>query len=116
MRYLRSMTIVMAMSLICTAAAPAALAAPAFVNGLALDGAMLDRSGGTDANPFTSAIQCPLDTTTGCFKTDGGAPTELPADGSYTLLPGVLHAYKVPTADLGDYVRPIPHDDEDDEG
>jgi hypothetical protein len=50
MRYVRSMTMVLAMSLICTAAAPAALAAPAFVNGLALDGAMLDRSDGTDAN------------------------------------------------------------------
>jgi hypothetical protein len=50
MRCLRSMTMVMAMSLIYAAAAPAALAAPAFVNGLALDGARLDRSGGTDAN------------------------------------------------------------------
>ena len=50
MRCLRSVTMVMAMSLICAAAAPAALAAPEFVNGLALDGAMLDRSGGTDAN------------------------------------------------------------------
>ena len=50
MRYMRSMTMVMAMSLLCAAAAPAALAEPAFVNGLALDGAMLDRSGGIDAN------------------------------------------------------------------
>jgi hypothetical protein len=41
---------VMALSLICVAAAPAVLAAPKFVNGLALDGAKLDRSGGTDAN------------------------------------------------------------------
>jgi hypothetical protein len=69
-----------------------------------------------DDDPFASSMQCPLGTTTGCFKTTGGALTELPSDGSYTLLPGVLHAYKVPTADLGDYVRPIPHeDDEDDE-
>src|SRR5262245_26311727 len=50
MRCLRSVTMVMALSLICTAVAPAALAAPEFVNGLALDGGMLDRSGGTDAN------------------------------------------------------------------
>src|SRR5262245_19749784 len=70
----------------------------------------------TDADPYASSIQCPLGTTTGCFETTGGAPTELPADGSYTLLPGVLHAYKVPRADLGDYVRPIPHEvDEDSE-
>src|SRR5262245_8850662 len=50
MRCLRSVTMVMALSLICAAVAPAALAAPEFVNGLALHGAMLDRSGGTDAN------------------------------------------------------------------
>src|SRR5262245_52102234 len=50
MRCLRSVTMVMVLSLICAAVAPAVLAAPEFVNGLALDGAMLDRSGGTDAN------------------------------------------------------------------
>jgi hypothetical protein len=49
MKYLRSLTMLMATSLIC-AVAPAALAAPEFVNGLALDGAMLDRSGGTGVN------------------------------------------------------------------
>jgi len=69
----------------------------------------------TDADPYASSIQCPLGTTTGCFETTGGAPTELPSDGSYTLLPGVLHAYKVPRADLGDYVRPIPHEDDEDD-
>jgi hypothetical protein len=67
----------------------------------------------TDDDPYASSIQCPLGTTTGCFKTTGGDPTELPSDGSYTLLPGVLHAYKVPRADLGDYVRPIPHEDDE---
>src|SRR5215510_8205689 len=50
MRCVRSVTMVMALSLICAAAAPAVLAEPTFVNGLALDGAKLDRSGGTDAN------------------------------------------------------------------
>src|SRR5215510_6554541 len=50
MRCVRSVTMVMALSLICAAAAPAVLAEPTFVNGLALDGARLDRSGGTDAN------------------------------------------------------------------
>jgi hypothetical protein len=78
----------------------------------------------TDADPFASSIQCPLGTTTGCFFTadlaaddDVDDLIDLPADGSYALLPGVLHAYKVPTADLDDYVRPFPHeDDEDDEG
>jgi hypothetical protein len=69
----------------------------------------------TDADPFASSIQCPLGATTGCFETTGGALTELPDDGSYTLLPGVLHAYKVPTADLGDYVRPILHEDDEDD-
>jgi hypothetical protein len=33
-----------AMSLICAATAPAVRAAPEFINGLALDGALLDRS------------------------------------------------------------------------
>ena len=47
MRCLRSVTMVMALSLICAAAAPAALAAPEFVNGLALD-----------AGPFSFRIQC----------------------------------------------------------
>ena len=68
----------------------------------------------TDADPFASSIQCPLGQITGCFFTTGGAPAMLTAD--YKLLPGVLHAYKVSAADLGDYVQPIPHeDDEDDE-
>ena len=50
MRCLRSVTVVMALSLICAAAAPAVLTEPTFVNGLALDGDMLDLSGGTNAN------------------------------------------------------------------
>ncbi|HEX6727611.1 MAG TPA: esterase-like activity of phytase family protein, partial [Nitrospira sp.] len=50
MRSLHQMTAAMAMSLLCAAAAPDVPAAPEFVNGLALDGALLDRSGGTDAN------------------------------------------------------------------
>lgn len=50
MRSLSYVMIAMAVSLICAATAPAVSAAPEFVNGLALDGALLDRSGGTDAN------------------------------------------------------------------
>ena len=50
MRSLSSVMTIVGMSLICAATAPAVLAAPEFVNGLALDGALLDRSGGTDAN------------------------------------------------------------------
>ena len=46
--------------------------------------------------------------------TNGGAPATLTAE--YKLLPGVLHAYKVPRTDLGDYVRPIPHEDDDHHG
>jgi hypothetical protein len=67
----------------------------------------------TDADPFVSSIQCPLGLTTGCFTTadiaaDGDIDVmfDLPNDGSYKLLPGVLHAYKVSAADLGDFVRP----------
>ena len=58
----------------------------------------------TDADPFATSIQCPLGQTTGCT----GAAESVPADGSYTLLPGVLHAYKVPAADLATYVEPAP--------
>lgn len=57
-----------------------------------------------DADPYIGSIQCPLGQVTGCFFTTGGAPAELTAE--YALLPGILHAYKVPAADLGDYVRP----------
>lgn len=69
-----------------------------------------------DADPYVSSIQCPLGQVTGCLFTTGGAPAALTAD--YQLLPGVLHAYKVPAADLGDYVRPYSrdeHKDDDDE-
>ncbi len=80
----------------------------------------------TDADPFVSSIQCPLGFTTGCFTTadiaDGmiNEMLDLPNDGSYKLLPGVLHAYKVAAADLGDFVRPGSHgghghDDDDDD-
>ena len=58
----------------------------------------------TDADPYLSAIQCPLGQTTGCT----GADTAVPGDGSYRLLPGVLHAYTLSAAELGDYVAPIP--------
>jgi hypothetical protein len=80
----------------------------------------------SDADPFAGSIQCPLGLTTGCFTTadiaDGviNEMIDLPNDGSYKLLPGVLHAYKVSAADLGDFVRPGRHDnnggdDEDDQ-
>jgi len=80
----------------------------------------------SDADPYAGSIQCPLGLKTGCFATvdlaDGviNELIDLPNDGSYTLLPGVLHAYKVSAADLGDFVRPGRHDgkrgdDEDDQ-
>lgn len=66
-----------------------------------------------DADPFAGSIQCPLGLTTGCFTTaditsdsDIDVMFDLPHDGSYKLLPGVLHAYKVSAADLGNFVRP----------
>ena len=74
----------------------------------------------SDADPFVASIQCPLGATTGCFTTadaaDGiiGAVFALP-DG-YKLLPGVLHAYRVSPADLGNYVVPDkPEGDDDDQ-
>jgi hypothetical protein len=63
----------------------------------------------SDANPFPASIQCPLDTTVNCFTTasaiDGDGyttttPIALPTDGTYELMRGVLHAYKVPAAEL----------------
>ena len=58
-----------------------------------------------DADPYANSIQCPIDTTSGCFKTSNGQAANL--NGDYKLLPGVLHAYKVSTDDLAEYVRPL---------
>ena len=60
----------------------------------------------TDADPYASSIQCPLGTTAGCFWTSDSTAAML--TNEYTLLPGVLHAYKVSAADLGNYVSPVP--------
>ena len=46
MNYLRHTALTMSLSLIGAIAAPSVQAAPEFVNGLALDGALLDKSGG----------------------------------------------------------------------
>ena len=40
----------LAISMVCAVTASGVSAAPEFVNGLALDGALLDRNGGTDPN------------------------------------------------------------------
>jgi hypothetical protein len=58
----------------------------------------------SDADPYAGAIQCPLGLTTGCT----GAATSVPQDGSYKLLPGVLHAYTIDAAELGNYVSAVP--------
>ena len=58
----------------------------------------------SDADPSATAIQCPLGTTASCT----GAATSVPVDGSYRLLPGVLHAYTVSAAELGAYTAPVP--------
>jgi hypothetical protein len=61
----------------------------------------------TDADPFASSIQCPLGSIIGCFLTSNPAtPAQLTAD--FKLLPGVLQAYLVSAADLGNYVAPVP--------
>lgn len=60
----------------------------------------------SDADPYAGSIQCPLDQITGCFNTTGGASNTL--TGDYSLLPGLLYAYKVSAADLLGYVAPVP--------
>ena len=65
----------------------------------------------SDADPYAASIQCPLGQVTGCSFTTSGAATNLPGDGSYQLLPGVLHAYKISAGDLGDYTAPVPEPD-----
>jgi len=58
----------------------------------------------SDADPYAGSIQCPLGLTTGCT----GAASSVPQDGSYKLLPGVLHAYTIDAAELGNYVTAVP--------
>jgi hypothetical protein len=58
----------------------------------------------SDANPYATSIQCPLGTVIGCT----GAASSVPQDGSYRLLPGVLHAYTISEAELGNYTAPVP--------
>ncbi len=57
-----------------------------------------------DADPYATSIQCPLGATTGCT----GAAASVPGDGSYRLLPGVLHSYKVSAGELAGYTAPVP--------
>lgn len=58
----------------------------------------------SDADPYSTSIQCPTGFTTGCT----GPSTTVPTDGSYKLLPGVLQAYRIPAADLPAYQAPVP--------
>jgi hypothetical protein len=65
----------------------------------------------TDANPYNSSVQCPIGQTTGCFNTADAElanPTLFDLPAGRSLLPGVLHAYKVSAADLGLYIKPVP--------
>jgi hypothetical protein len=56
------------------------------------------------ADPYAMSIQCPLGQLTGCFFTTGGGPATLTS--SYSLLPGLLYAYKFSADDLTGYVAP----------
>ena len=65
----------------------------------------------------TPAKLVPRNTSTGPYfgNTDAsnsascsGAATSVPADASYRLLPGVLHAYTVSAAELGASTAPVP--------
>lgn len=59
----------------------------------------------SDSNPYATSIQCPLNQTANCFRTDNNNnPATLSAD--YKLLPGVLHAYKASVDDLAGYIAP----------
>jgi hypothetical protein len=61
----------------------------------------------SDADPYATSIQCPLGATTNCIRNDDDtAVATLPA--GYQLLPGVLHAYRVPAGDLGNFVPAVP--------
>jgi hypothetical protein len=60
----------------------------------------------SDADPYKTSIQCPLNSTSNCVWTSDSTLATLTAE--YQLLPGVLHAYKISAADLGNYVAPVP--------
>lgn len=63
-------------------------------------------------NPVTGArMQCDLGTTSNCFAVaSNGSVTTTPVSDAtgYSLIPGVLHAYKVSAADLASYTAPVP--------
>ena len=54
-------------------------------------------------DPYAASIQCPKGSQADCVFTTGGAAATL--DSSFSLLPGVLHAYK---ADITGYMAPVP--------
>ncbi|HEY7166893.1 MAG TPA: esterase-like activity of phytase family protein [Candidatus Binatia bacterium] len=60
----------------------------------------------TDADPFASSIECPLNQVTGCFLTSNPA-TAASLTSDFALLPGVLQAYRVSAADLAGYIQPF---------
>ena len=60
----------------------------------------------SQADPYASSIQCPLDSTTGCVKTADGSTAIWTSN--LKLLPGVLHAYTATAAELAGYTAPVP--------
>lgn len=60
----------------------------------------------SDADPYAASIQCPLGSTLDCFLTADNEETATPTE-EYLLMPGVLHAYKVPADDLKKYQAPF---------
>jgi MYXO-CTERM domain-containing protein len=58
----------------------------------------------SDDDPYASSIQCPLGQVTGCFYTASGDAAVL--TGEYSLLPGVLHAYRAAAEEFANYVAP----------
>lgn len=61
----------------------------------------------SQADPYASSIQCPLDQTTGCVLTSNTL-TSATWTANLQLLPGVLHAYTVSAAELNGYTAPVP--------
>lgn len=79
------------------------------------DYSVTQNAGGTQRDVYHRAganrIQCDIGTFANCLSVnaDGTVGAGVPADfdfSGYTLIPGVLHAYKASAADLSGYVRP----------
>jgi len=58
----------------------------------------------SETNPWLTSIHCPLGMTTGCFL-QGDPNTSKELTANHKLLPGILRAYRVSKANLGNSVQ-----------